>query len=238
MAGGVLDFLQTVGQLKRVPRAGWVVHGVSNPECVAGHMHRMAVMSLLALDAVTPPGEALDVARATRITLVHDLAEAIVGDITPHDGIDEDEKHAREAAAIDAMCAQLASWPKACAAVREAYAEYEEGRTPEARWIKDCDKLDMLLQALEYERLEPRLHLVDFFKSTEGRFKTPLGQSLAEEVRVRRAESSGAKRTAIERALRQSAHWATQAAPYLVAFAAGATAVLLSSSLRGRRLYR
>jgi 5'-deoxynucleotidase YfbR-like HD superfamily hydrolase len=38
------------------------------------------------------------------MAVVHDLAEAIVGDITPHDGISKEEKHRREKEAIEKMC--------------------------------------------------------------------------------------------------------------------------------------
>ena len=63
--------------------------GVPQPESVAGHMYRMAVLGLLA-------GDALDKNRCVKMCLVHDLAESIVGDITPHDNVSKEEKHRRE----------------------------------------------------------------------------------------------------------------------------------------------
>jgi putative hydrolase of HD superfamily len=57
-------------------------------------MYRMGMMSLLASDA------GVDAGRCTRMALVHDVAEAIVGDITPHCNVSDEEKHQLEADAI------------------------------------------------------------------------------------------------------------------------------------------
>ena len=79
------------------------------------------------------------------LCLVHDLPEAEVGDITPHDGVPKAEKHRREAAAAERLFADapglLARW-----------LEYAEQQTPEARWVRQLDKLDMALQAAVYAR--------------------------------------------------------------------------------------
>lgn len=78
-AGKALDFLRVVGQLKIVKRTGWVNSGIHLPESVADHMYRMAMCSFLITDAT------LDRARLMKLAVVHDLAEALVGDIVPHD---------------------------------------------------------------------------------------------------------------------------------------------------------
>uniref|UniRef100_A0A8C6ZW56 HD domain containing 2 n=1 Tax=Nothoprocta perdicaria TaxID=30464 RepID=A0A8C6ZW56_NOTPE len=89
-ARGLLQFLRLVGQLKRVPRTGWVLRKVERPESVSDHMYRMAVMALAAGDA------SLDKGRCVRLALVHDMAECIVGDIAPADNVPKEEKHRRE----------------------------------------------------------------------------------------------------------------------------------------------
>ena len=68
-----------VGKLKTLKRTGWVNNGVALPESVADHMYRMAMCSFLITDPV------LDRARLMKLAVVHDLAEALVGDIVPHD---------------------------------------------------------------------------------------------------------------------------------------------------------
>ena len=54
---------------------------VKGPESIADHMYRMSIMALLA-------GEhsGLDTTKCVKLAITHDIAEAIVGDITPHDG--------------------------------------------------------------------------------------------------------------------------------------------------------
>ncbi|OWK01374.1 HDDC2, partial [Cervus elaphus hippelaphus] len=78
-ARNLLQFLRLVGQLKRVPRTGWVYRNVQKPESVSDHMYRMAVMALVTKD------ERLNKDRCVRLALVHDMAECIVGDIAPAD---------------------------------------------------------------------------------------------------------------------------------------------------------
>ena len=64
----------------------------------------------MAFVAGSLPG--LDGAKCVKMALVHDIAEAVVGDITPHDGVSKADKHAREAAAVEKMQVMLgdAAW--------------------------------------------------------------------------------------------------------------------------------
>uniref|UniRef100_A0A2K6DJ72 HD domain containing 2 n=1 Tax=Macaca nemestrina TaxID=9545 RepID=A0A2K6DJ72_MACNE len=89
-ARSLLQFLRLVGQLKRVPRTGWVYRNVQRPESVSDHMYRMAVMAMVIKD------DRLNKDRCVRLALVHDMAECIVGDIAPADNIPKEEKHRRE----------------------------------------------------------------------------------------------------------------------------------------------
>ena len=90
---GKLEAMHLVGQLKRQMRTGWVRQGVQDRvESVADHMYRMAVLALFSEEDAE-----LDVARCVQLAVVHDLAEAEVGDITPFDGISREQKQAMEA---------------------------------------------------------------------------------------------------------------------------------------------
>ncbi|KAK2513372.1 Hddc2 [Columba guinea] len=95
--GGLLPFLRLLGQLKRVPRTGWVYRNVAKPESVSDHMYRMAMMALVSED------KSLNKDRCIRLALVHDMAECIVGDIAPADNISKEEKHRREESAMQQL---------------------------------------------------------------------------------------------------------------------------------------
>ena len=67
--------------------------GINNGETVACHMYRLALMAMI----LTPIAEEKrDANKCIQLALVHDLAESIVGDITPECGVSKEEKHHRE----------------------------------------------------------------------------------------------------------------------------------------------
>lgn len=169
-----LLFCRFVGALKRVKRSGWVRCGVENAESVAEHSMRMAVM------AMTMPHEArIDVNRCVKMALVHDLAECIVGDITPHDGVRKEDKYNMEAQAMLEICGEGEGTLQE---VRNLWQEYELGESDEAIVVKDLDKLEMILSAMEYEELQKKLKLGEFYESVEGKFKTEWVRKIAEKV--------------------------------------------------------
>jgi putative hydrolase of HD superfamily len=120
--------------LKHVDRAGWTRVRTDAVESVAAHSWGMALLAL----RHCPP--ALDRAEVLALCILHDIAEAIVGDITPHDGVSADEKRRREDAAAAAL---LGDAPE----LLRLFRDYAERRTPDARFVRQLDKLDMALQA-------------------------------------------------------------------------------------------
>ncbi|VDN19052.1 unnamed protein product [Gongylonema pulchrum] len=81
---GLLKILDDVKHLKRT---GWLRYNIGEPETVASHMYRMAMLAMVLDDS------GFDRAKCIRMALVHDLSEAIVGDITPFCGISSEQKH-------------------------------------------------------------------------------------------------------------------------------------------------
>ncbi|KNA06105.1 hypothetical protein SOVF_184100 [Spinacia oleracea] len=174
-----IDFLTLCHSLKTTKRAGWVKKDVQNPESIADHMYRMGLMALISSDM---PGVNRD--KCVKMAIVHDMAEAIVGDITPCDGISKMEKNRRESEALDHMCNLLGGGSRANE-IHDLWMEYEEGASLEAKVVKDFDKLEMILQALEYEK-EQGKDLEEFFQSTAGKFQTDIGKAWALEIASRR----------------------------------------------------
>lgn len=174
-----IDFLTLLHNLKSTKRTGWVKRGVHQPESIADHMYRMSMMGLICgADAETTT-------RCIKLAIVHDVAEAIVGDITPHDGVSDEEKFSLEAAAIQKMRDTLGSDVLAGEEIEQLWHEYEQGQTPAAQLVKDFDKLEMILQAQEYEGRQD-IKLDEFFSSTEGKWRTELGRKWAAEIVSRR----------------------------------------------------
>jgi putative hydrolase of HD superfamily len=81
------------------------------------------------------------------MAICHDVAEVRVGDITPHDGVSDDEKVRMETEAMVEISSRLPQGEL----MLELFQEYELGVTPESRFLKLCDKLDMALQSYVYQ---------------------------------------------------------------------------------------
>uniref|UniRef100_A0A8C6CTB3 5'-deoxynucleotidase HDDC2 n=1 Tax=Moschus moschiferus TaxID=68415 RepID=A0A8C6CTB3_MOSMO len=178
-ARNLLQFLRLVGQLKRVPRTGWVYRNVQKPESVSDHMYRMAVMVLVTKD------ECLNKDRCVRLALVHDMAECIVGDIAPADNVPKEEKHRREEEAMKQLTQLLPEDLQK--ELYELWEEYETQSSAEAKFVKQLDQYEMILQASEYEDLENKPgRLQDFFDSTAGKFSHPEVVQLVSELEAER----------------------------------------------------
>ena len=121
--------------------------------------------------------------------LVHDMAESIVGDITPHCGVSVQEKHRQEEEAMDQLIKLVPEF--AGDNLKDLFMEYENQKTKEATLVKDLDRFDMICQAFEYEesRKEP-LALQEFFDATEGLFKHHEIQCWVDELKRKRLQSS------------------------------------------------
>lgn len=147
---------------------------VKDCESIAAHMYRMSVVTFL-LDE----NQNLNRVKCMEMALVHDLAEAVVGDITPYCGISREEKRNREFTAMEDI-AKLAG--TSSERLMELFHEYEAGQSAEAKFVKDLDRLDMVMQAFEYEKKENSLRLQEFFDNTEGKFQHPFVQKLVQEI--------------------------------------------------------
>ncbi|RMY70933.1 hypothetical protein D0863_05463 [Hortaea werneckii] len=150
-----IPFFHLLERLKTTKREGWRRFGINHGESIADHMYRMSIMTLLC-----PPtlSLTLDLPRCTRMALVHDMAESLVGDITPIDGVTKTEKSRRETETMDYICSSLLgslrgdSNAHARDQIRAAWQEYEDSQTPESHFVHDVDKIELLLQMVEYER--------------------------------------------------------------------------------------
>ena len=177
----LLEFFHRAGKLKGVERTGWVEAGVPSPESVADHSYRTTLMAVIIAEA-----EGLDSLKAAKMALIHDLAEAETGDLTPVQRRLMGEAHRRaEDAAMQSIVRLLPG--KLAASFTELWREYEGLDSPEAMLVHDVDRLEMLFQASEYEDSggEPA-RLERFWRVEVGR---GLASDLAGEMRNKRKES-------------------------------------------------
>ena len=142
-ATAMAAFAFELGVLKRVRRAGWWHVGVRDPESVAEHTMRVAQLA-----ALIAAQEGADPARSAYLALWHDSQETRIGDI-PHSARPYmSSRPSNEAITKD----QVAALPEESAAtVQDAVAEYEAQVSASARCARDADKLECLIQAIEYQ---------------------------------------------------------------------------------------
>lgn len=169
-ATALAAFGYELGVLKRIRRAGWWHAGVRDPESVAEHTMRVAQLA-----AVLAAEEGADPFRAAFLALWHDSQETRTGDL-PHTVSDYLTKPEPRQITAD----QTAKLPeRARDAIRQAVDEYEAQQTVEALCAKDADKLEMLLQAVEYRDIG--VHRVDgWIDSARESLKTETGRRIAD----------------------------------------------------------
>ncbi|KAK0092682.1 hypothetical protein PV326_000854 [Microctonus aethiopoides] len=175
----IQDFMELAGHLKHLPRTGWVLEDIPFPESVAGHMYRMAIMTFLIDEK-----DNLDKFKVMQMALIHDLAECVVGDITPRCGVPVEEKHRREDNAMVDISQLLGDKGPD---MLQLFREYESGESAEAKYVKDLDRLDLISQAYEYEKRDNIPGKLDeFFDNSVDKIQHPHLKKLADEIMRRR----------------------------------------------------
>ncbi|BEI96295.1 hypothetical protein CcaverHIS631_0112440 [Cutaneotrichosporon cavernicola] len=177
-----LAFLHMLEKLKLEKRAGWVREGVKQPESISDHMCRMALMAMMIPSTAERP---LDIPRCVMMALVHDLAEAYVGDFTPLEKVPGHVKADLEAKAMDSFLNEMLGGEgnaEARVRFRSLWEEYEARETPESKLVKDLDRLELVLQGVEYERSQGIDTLHPFFRSAITHLEHPSVRKWGEAV--------------------------------------------------------
>ncbi|RLF49845.1 MAG: oxetanocin [Thermoplasmata archaeon] len=145
----LIDALDEVLRLKRVPRSGWLYYGVQPAESVADHSFGVAFLTLVLAELLKRDGAEIDEARALKIALLHEIGEAKIGDLhlESRDYIGEEPIREGEKRAVSDIL-EKAGLPE----LAELWLEFEERSTPEGRLVRAADKLELLLQAYIYEK--------------------------------------------------------------------------------------
>jgi putative hydrolases of HD superfamily len=134
----VLTFLRSAERLKTVMRSGWTSDG--QQESVAEHTWRLGLMAMLLYGHA--PG--IDLARLLKMCLIHDLGEAVGGDIPAPAQKAGASKADQERSDLVQLIAPLP--PALRREIIELWDEYEAAGSPEAKVAKGLDKLETILQ--------------------------------------------------------------------------------------------
>ena len=183
----LLNFFIEIGKLKKMSRTGWVWLGIKNPETIGQHIFRVAVMNWILAQKVRPK---LNLERIIKISLVHDLCEVFVGDMTPYWGLlpkdikkrrevlkrwirlplkmkkkRDSVKFKKEKDSIQKLTKFLK--PNLKKEIMNCWLEYERMVTREGKFVKQGDKVETLLQALEYWGSKPNTPVIGWWEEVE-----------------------------------------------------------------------
>ncbi len=135
---GRLHFIREAERLKNVLRKAFTSEG--RHESTAEHTWRLCLMAMTFADCV--PG--IDLGRTLKLCVVHDLGEAIHGDVPAIQQQESAGKSARERADLIELMRELP------VTVRDEFLalwdDYEHASSPEARLVKGLDKLETIIQ--------------------------------------------------------------------------------------------
>ncbi|RMD82746.1 MAG: HD domain-containing protein [Chloroflexi bacterium] len=175
-------FLPRLLSLKLLPRTGWLQRGVRDVESIAEHSYSVAVLCLLIGDHI----EGIDRGRLLAIALLHDLAESLLGDL-PATATRLLGKATKRQAERDGLVSLIGHLPRA-GEYLALWEEYTAGTSREARLVKAVDRLELMAQAIAYERTGVR-GLDEFWPPNDDwAAEFPPVEALAAHLRAERAK--------------------------------------------------
>lgn len=144
----ILSFYMKYNHLKNIYRQGWLkvrigLEHESKCESIADHSFSVA---LLALTIIEENKLNLDISKCVKMGIIHDLGEVYLGDFTPYDGITKKSKHIKEKESLLKVLDTLNKNDDLLA----LWEEFEKSETAEAKFMKNVDGLEFLLQACAY----------------------------------------------------------------------------------------
>lgn len=174
-ASRLVEALYEINHLKQLFRKGWL-RNISPEKCesVAEHTFGMTMMAWLLADEFFP---GLNHEKVLKISLIHDIAEVYAGDTTPYDGLTPEEKNTRELEALRKIFSGLPNGDSYIA----FWEEFESGSSPEAKFVKQIDRLEMALQAGVYE-YQHGIDLEEFFDSAAQSIHAPALKDFLDEI--------------------------------------------------------
>lgn len=135
---GRLTFLREAEKLKDVLRSAHTSSG--RTESTAEHSWRLCLMAIVFADQLAD----LDVLKILKMCVIHDLGEAINGDIPAVSKAEFPDKSEQERNDLLLLTSALDEGLKA--EILALWDDYENARSAEAKAVKALDKLETILQ--------------------------------------------------------------------------------------------
>jgi putative hydrolase of HD superfamily len=167
----ITKFFYELGMLKRVKRSGWWLAGVENPETIAEHNARTAIIAYMLAKM-----EGADAEKVTMMCIIHDIPEVRTSDIHKIGTRYIDAKSAESKARTE----QLKDLPYG-KELLHLLEEMEAKQTKEAIIAKDADYLECLIQAKEYYDIG-YTEAMDWIINVKAALKTESARRLAEKA--------------------------------------------------------
>jgi putative hydrolases of HD superfamily len=198
----IVYFLTEIGKLKKMRRSGFVWLEIKDPETIAQHIFRVAVLNWILALKVKP---CLNLEKIIKISLVHDLCEVYAGDMSPYWGLLPKDRKKRkeflkrwirlpkklknERAQIkfkkedEALNTLVESLPKEIKKeIIDSWMNYEKMNSPEGIFSKQGDKIETLIQALEYWGAKPDSPVIGWWEEIEEVVDNPILRNFLEQV--------------------------------------------------------
>ena len=162
-------------KLKTLKKKGWVIRGIPNPESVADHSYSMTILVMVMAQKLN-----LDIEKCLKLSLIHELGESKIGDITPQD-TNSSEKAELEDKAIKDIVKETGF-----TFIKDLWQEYSDNKTKESILVKDMDKIEMVIQALNYEKKYSK-DLTEFYDYVKNKLVLEESKQIFDEV-IRKRE--------------------------------------------------
>lgn len=184
MSSELIELFLAGNQLKRTLRTGWVMRGVPNPEDVAAHSYGVAWIALTLVNPIQESeGVQFDMGRLLAMALIHDVPEGRTMDIPtpawrmlPHGVKPDIERGAMQ---------QIVDGQPQSPFLMGLWEEMNGRESAESKLVHDADKLEMYLQAWQYEKQFSNQNLAEFWE-TLHQFHFDLSQQIYSEIRTLR----------------------------------------------------
>ena len=166
----IVEFFYEVGLLKRMQRTGWLHLGFMEGDTVASHSFRVALISYYIARELTKEKVDINIEKVLLMSLFHDVAETRIWDLNK---VSVNYVEAKEERAVNE---QLSNFKEIISILKEL----NRGESIEAKIVKDADKLELIIQAREYEKFND--FAKEFYERNIDKLSLRISKKLANQI--------------------------------------------------------